>query len=581
MADLLVGIDIGNRCVKVAAFEQKARLHLVNVFYFPTPYDASQESHKQINTGALLKKITDSIPLKTLRAAKISVNLPDSAITALSVLLPVMSRKELVFAAINEAKQRMIPPSVAEHIFECLFLGERTVNKVNKSEVLVIRTENLQVQRRLDLFKPLDITPALITPACCVVPSILPKDIWTKEENIVLVDAGAASLNISIARQGKLEFVRNISYGFNDIIQDISRQLSVSEEKAAQAIMEQGVPDVPFDMKNKVAIAEEIMRQKYEESLGTGVTAEPVINSLELRWLWQPHLERIIQELRRSLVFYREQSEGRRVEQIYFLGGVSQVKNFVVALSTQIGGVCYLLEPFKDMDIVKEVPSGSELAHSSIYVNSASLALAITALKEKELNLINFLPLELRRKEAVAKRRMLLLISAMALVCIFSLLSFQLFLGNMHLRKKIKANDFQLKRLKHVGTKLKEMQEKEKGIENKSSQIEQKAKENINVGLLLKDLKRVVPEGVVLSNLELTKEKLIIKGFVFLDYEEAVSIIEDFRGALAGLAYYQDVKVEPLELKEISPQFSASGEVVVLTQPERRKFAISAQIVIK
>ena len=35
---------------------------------------------------------------------------------------------------------------------------------------------------------------------------------------------------------------------------------------------------------------------------------------------WQAHIERIINELRRSFIYYKEQSGGRSIEGIYFPG---------------------------------------------------------------------------------------------------------------------------------------------------------------------------------------------------------------------------------------------------------------------
>ncbi len=578
MAGILVGIDIGTRYVKVAVFEQKAKPLLTNAFCFPVPFDASSDSHKQVNTGALLKKITDSIPLKTLRSAKVSVNLPHPAITALSVLLPVMSKKELSFAAINEAKQKMIPPSVAEHIFECLLLGEKAVNKVAKSEVLVIRTENMYVQKILELFKTVDITPALIAPACTVTPSAIPKETWAKDENVVFVDVGASSLDISICRQQKLEFVRNIVYGFNDIVVDIARQLGANEEKTEQAIREQGVPEVPFDMKNKVAIAEEIMRQKYEESLNAVSAAESGVNALELRMLWQPHLERIVQEIRRSLIFYREQSEGRRIEQVYFLGGVSQIKNFITALSAQIGGHCQVLLPFKEIETSKEVQFKDELIETPIFTNAATLALGILRLKDADQAAVNFLPIELRRKEIVKRRRLLVVLAGLALIGVFGAASLQLFLSNMLINKKIKGVEFESRRLKRVGAKLKELQDKDNSIEQRSSQIEQKAKEKHDPSKLIADLKKFVPAEVVFSNLALSQNKMTLKAFVFADYEQANDIIEDFKHTVESLPYLKNVTLLPLKLEEISPQLSSEEGEVVLTQAKIRTFTLTAEI---
>jgi Tfp pilus assembly PilM family ATPase len=133
--------------------------------------------------------------------------------------------------------------------------------------VLVIRTEKFYVQRIMDIFESVEEDPVLISPASTILPNIVPKQAWSKDRAVVIVDIGAAYLKISICSDAHMVFMRNIVFGLEDIIQDFSRQLSINAAGVEEILKTHGIPDVPFDPKDKVAIAEEIMRQKYEAGL--------------------------------------------------------------------------------------------------------------------------------------------------------------------------------------------------------------------------------------------------------------------------------------------------------------------------
>src|SRR3989338_5552622 len=347
MADIL-GIDIGSRFVKVIEIRQKPRLQLVNAILFETPYASFEQiepAQRQIDTKSFWAEITAGISTPMINRCIIGVDMPAVSISTTTVLLPKMGKGELAQAAVAEAKRKLIPASGSQHIFEYSILEEKLFAKIPKIEALVIRSEKACVGNTLALFKDINTIPSFITPAYSTLPNLIPKEIWSHNEDVLFVDIGASSLNISICKEGRLIVTRDITYGLNDIVQDFSRKLNLSENEAENAIREYGIPQTTFDITNKVLIAEEIMRQKYE--VVNAATEEKVkANLLEMGMLWQAHIDRIVNELRRSFIYYKEQSGGRRIGYIYFLGGGSQIKNLVNILSASIGGQCKIMLPF-------------------------------------------------------------------------------------------------------------------------------------------------------------------------------------------------------------------------------------------
>jgi len=585
MAQQLIGIDIGASYTKVAALEQKTKMFLNNSFVFATPFGIRREGQQEIEAKSFLNEINKSISPKELQAAKIGINIHHSYLAVISVFLPLMNKRELLFAAVNEAKQRMIPASGPEHIFECILLGERTLAKTVKMEVLVIRLEKAQINKLLNIFKDVNIVPALITPSFCALPNIISWEAWKKDESVVFADIGATSINISIYRNGVPVFMRNVSFGLQEIIQDLSRQLSLTEDRIEKVIREQGVPEVSFDLKDKVAIAEEVMRQKYTGSQKEMEAEAEQINTLELKMLWQPHIERIIQELRRSFIFYKEQSEGRRIEKIYFFGGGGQIKNLIPLLTAQIGGECKVILPFSGMQILKEMQIQDEVYSTPIFVGAASLALSMSGLKSAKQAVINFLPKELVENKVAALRKLIFLIIAICLISVFALISIQSFLRNLMMKGDIKEVELKLDKIKDVAGKLKDLEQKRTFINQRITAAEEISRKGRNFIVSLQGLISIIPREILLNELSFSASSMTIKAQVFADYEEANKILEDLRRRLGALGYLSNIKISPLKLEKMPPQ-ADKGVVdgkqgARLTEAQVREFTLTADLVNK
>ena len=583
MANLLIGVDIGSKYTKVAVLEQGVKIRLVDGFLFNTPLKAAKDGDKQVDPEVFLKELISFLPSAKLRSAKIAVNLPPMSITALSVFLPLMSRKELSYAAVNEAKQKMIPVTGPNHIFDCLFLGETTVNKIPRAEVIVIRTEKVYVQRIIDIFKSLEVYPVLISPVTTILPNIVPKESWKKNEAVIIVDIGASYLKISICSDGNMVFMRNIVFGLEDVIQDFARQLNLKVGEVEAVIKEHGIPEVSFDLKDKVAIAEEIMRQKYEISLNSEDASKSKVNLLELRWLWQPHVERIAQELRRSFIFYNERSEGRKIGQIFFIGGGSNIKNLHAVLSPLVGGECKVMLPFAQTH--QELSSAnkfrSEIVSSAIFASAASLVFGIPIKKESKDAQINYLPEELKQKEAVAARRVIMLGIGICFISFFSLGIVQLFFRNQMIKGSIRTFDQKLSRVKRVSDDLKGLDKSQGKIKQRSQQIDDLIRARPDFISPLENLAKAIPEEILLSKCVFTQNKIEVEGSVFADYEEANVLIDLFKKGIAKNKNFSKVVVPSMELEVISPELnsgSGAAKQLRLTQPKERKFKLSADV---
>mgnify|MGYP001605656303 FL=1 len=582
----IIGIDIGSSLVKLVEIEAKPKLRLINTVLFPTPKDIK----------SIWDEINKHLSLKKLGASIVGVSLPNSAVSVISLLLPRMNKSDLVQAAITEAKRRIIPLSNPNHIFEYSLSARTVVSGIPKTGVLVIRTDKDYIRNLLNLLREAGITPAFITPGSCSVPNIIPKNLLAKDEDALFVDIGAASLSMHICKEGRLAVTRDITYGINDIIQDLSQQLNLSRQIIENAVREHGVPQASLDIKDKVAAAEEVMRQKYAAG---NSSLEAGVNLLELRILWQTHIDRIVQELRRSFIYYKEQSGGRKIEYIYFLGGGSRIKNLVDTVSGSIGGRCGI------------IPSPFAGASSEpVFANALSLALSIASAEYKH-TLINFLPPELKKEKTAGLRRFGLFAASAGLMAVFAIASLNMFISSRLLGTSFKETEFELNRLKNTADRLKMLERQESGVKNLAAQIETILKSKQDFSLILKELNRLTPESVLFARVSISKggqggdsvseTKMMpgygqglsgqqkvsspaggytaeIKAQVFADYENALKIIGEFKKNLASSRYFSGLESAPLELERISSGEDNPGGESRLTREKIRDFTVTFEV---
>ena len=605
----LVGIDVGSYITKVVLIERRrTKKALVKFFSFKTPYTSNFSlDHKEF-----INQLTSFLPPRKWERVYVGINTCFSPITVLTLDLPKMRKRELNIAVINEARRKVIPPPELDTIFEYAILEEEIVERKARYKILVIRTERNfidEIMRIFDIFP--EASPVFISPLCFTFSNLFLAHLPFINKDIASIDIGFTSMDISIFQKGKLSFYRNIKFGLKDIISHFSESLGLKFEETEALIKKEGIPQIDIDLSDRVKIAEEIMRQKYEISQKV---SEERVNILELRMLWQTEIERIVQEIRRTFVYYKQQ-EKRNVEGLIFLGGASQIKGLVSFLDTQIGGEILPLDLLikenieVDSEFEKEIPT---------FASSVSIALSIPLAKKEEAT-INFLPVSLKKREYRLIRQIEAIVIG-AILLVFSFLGWmKLSVENIALKNKLEKIEKKLKGTPLLLTTLENFKEKESLIKRRSKVIEYLLKERRDFAHFLEILPGLVPKEIFLLSLKIEKvesqtlnsqeisqldnnlqqnpqdtsqdfpssesiyEKqkskyiLKIEGATFSDYETLIKITREFKKRMEESGYFEHIHLKLPFLEKISPVIEK--EKIVLTEIKFRKFSLEAEII--
>lgn len=612
-----IGIDIGTYLVKFVQIEYKAKPYLIRSFLFPTPYTQS----KKIDTQEFYNQIVSYIPIKTFVNSYIGINVPSSLVSVTVITLPKMSRKELEVAAIAEAKRKMLPAPGPNSKFEYSILGEVIIGKIPRYEVLIIKTDKECIEETLQLFDKFSLThPPFISPNCYTILNIFPQNSPIYQKDTAFIDIGYSSIDITVAKGSNLRFFRNIKFGLREIITHLSSTLNISSQNTERIIKEKGILETNIDLSDRVKVAEEIMRQKYEASLEE--VSQDKVNPLEFRLLWQTEVERIISEIRRTLVYYKELSEGSRVENIFFLGGGAVIKGLVPLLSKEIGGNCQVLEPFGETMIsLDEVRYQQIKEETPLFASSASIALS-TVLARKRKKVINFLPQELKRREIIIHRQIGFIVFSIFILCFTILGALNVLINNRILKYSIKDKDTVIARMGDILETLDKLKQERENIASKSGKVKELLQQRLVPTQILEDVVKRMPPEVFIVELFISKggieeeegmmdgesEEIIeerseemtdeeggettgaqgfisqedryrikIKAACLADYEESVKLAKIFKEKLERSPYLGNVELTPPKLEKITPVIG--GLEVTLTQLKKREFSLEAELV--
>jgi Tfp pilus assembly PilM family ATPase/Tfp pilus assembly protein PilN len=575
---LSVGIDISSKSTRVAVLERKIKFEAL-FMTFPTPVKLVSPKSQEtcVDHEAVIKRIQEKVPALKLKKARIAMRLPPEHVHSMLVHLPVTSKND-ANAPITMARPEIIPATEADHVFQSLYIGDTVIRNNPKSGFLVVRTRRTVVNKLVEVCRPLGLIPSVILPPGFASLGFVPEDQWKKQEDIAVVDIGLSTLHIVIGQNGVPAFTRGVQYGLQDIYDDLALKLDVKPDKLADVIRQHGVPKVDFDLSNKVALSEEIMRQKYEAMQASDKKDDFTVNLLELRMHWQPHLERIVQEVRRSLIYYKEQSGGRKVWRIYFSGEGAELLNMLSAIEGQLGGETRIFDAAAcDKSFMSAFTAPQGLPGIG-YFDVLALAFSLNGARRFRKVHLNFLPVEVRKREAVKMLDTAGFYTLITLSLIVVALVFLLIARNRNVGSVLVKTEHELKGVSEKKGALSRYAESEAQVNRRKEMMQaQTSKRNDYVRFLAK-IGDAVPRDVVLKNVEFIDGKVKIQGTIKKDYEAASRILAAFRQNLEKLGFLDQLSVPPLPLERI--EYSSGAEIPEdeITQEVPREFTIAAEL---
>jgi type IV pilus assembly protein PilM len=138
-------------------------------------------------------------------------------------------------------------------------------------------------------------------------------------ETVAVVDVGATMTTLSVLHQGKTIYTREQLFGGKQLTEEIMRRYGLSEEEAARAKMDGGLPD---DYDSEVL---------------------------------DPFRDSVVQQISRSLQFFYSSSQYNDVDYIILAGGTSSIIGLDNLTQEKLGISAIVANPFVNMTLSQKV----------------------------------------------------------------------------------------------------------------------------------------------------------------------------------------------------------------------------------
>lgn len=345
--------------------------------------EAQRDKDLQQNVKAFLKEAP-------LSSKKIHLGFSSDILCIRKVVVPVMPREEL-----SQALRWAIRSQLPFNADEAIFAFEVLEVKDKKEEVLVVAVHEGRLSKWVIALQEAGWrVMSVVAGALSVLSWMKAEGRIQKEDSFAWVDVGGSHTSLFILRQGKVRFLRDLEIGGETITQSLTQAIATGEGELKLTPEEA-----------------ELLKRSHGFPL-QGPLQGDKLNANQIISLMRPILERLANEIRRSLEYYRE-GMGEGIQKIFLSGGSAQLKNLTAFLSEKIAYPIEILS-----DVAGFHWDASRINEKDLQARCPVIACALGVAFEQGREL-NLLPSRFRERKSKAVERFALRISMIALGAFF------------------------------------------------------------------------------------------------------------------------------------------------------------------
>jgi len=309
-----IALDIGTRTVKMAEIRETAtgpELSSWGIREIPTA-GAERESE-------IIQVVRDLWQGKKLRTRRARVVISDPKVYLRHISIPVVPEEDLV-KAVKWQAEKYVPFSIDSAIVDFQILKSHVRDGQRQMEILIVAAENALIEKYVHFFKEARLMPTTIDVAPFAVSRALIYNYpFDNDEIVPLVDIGEQVTSIVVIKNDQLQMVRSIGFGTNFLLDQFSKEMVISQQKAEDLIRDialtNNTQDVKADMKRLTA--------------------------------WEAFRAEMVSQLNRSLAYCEQEFVDEKIHRIYLCGGGARINAIDDCLARDLGLRVEIANPLK------------------------------------------------------------------------------------------------------------------------------------------------------------------------------------------------------------------------------------------
>ncbi len=312
----LAGLDIGSRSIKAAeVVKSRGGYSLKNFGMIDLPLGI-------IEDGAIKEpeKVTEAIrelfKINRFNIKNVAISIGGYSVIVKKINIQSMP-EELLQETIHLEAEQYIPFDINEVNLDFQILGENE-NNPNQMGVLLVAAKKDMIDEYVNIIEMAGLNPSLVDVDAFALQNVFELNYDAAKENVALVDIGAGKASLNILKGGVSEFIRDISFGCDQINEEIIAQFGYSFEESEELKRNQGADE-----------------QKADQ-------IQEIVNTIAADWC---------SEIRRALDFFYSSYPDDQINRILLSGGGARIKVLQQLLATETSSEIATLNPLNNLKI--------------------------------------------------------------------------------------------------------------------------------------------------------------------------------------------------------------------------------------
>jgi type IV pilus assembly protein PilM len=334
-----VGVDIGSKTIKIVELSHdggKFSLKASGIVGHKSVTPEQIKDDKEF--GVLAESIKKLHKEAKVSSKNVSIALPETQVYTRTIRFPLLTDSEISSAVKWEAEQ-YIPIPVEEAIIQHQII-ERSEGSPAQVVVLLVAAPKKLVEKYAKAIEMAGLSLTSVeTELIALVRALAPVD-----QTVLLVDLGARSTNIAIAKNAQLVFSRSIPTAGEAFTRAVAQILGVQEAQAEEYKRTYGLSKTQLEGKIKVAI-------------------EPVFRM-------------VADEMKKAVHFYQSEEKGDTPTSAILAGGTAGMPEVASTLTQLLGIEVIVGNPFSKVEVAPEAVK-SLAGYAPFYSTSVGLAMKV------------------------------------------------------------------------------------------------------------------------------------------------------------------------------------------------------------
>jgi type IV pilus assembly protein PilM len=334
----MFGLDIGSRTIKMVELHKDSKGFRLSasgiVGYKGNPPEHLRDDKEFAALSDIIRKLKKEAKISS---KEVAIALPESLVYTRTIKFPLLTDAEIASAVKWEADQ-YIPIPVEEAIIQHQIIERKENATPPQVVVLLIAAPKEIIEKYAKLVDMSGLSLVVVeTELLSLVRSLAPED-----QTVMIVDFGAKSTDIAIARSGLLAFSRSIPTAGDAFSRAITQGLGIADTQA----------------------------EEYKRTYGLSST------QLEgkIRGALDPVFRMVADEMRKAIHYYQSEEKGDSPTSVILSGGSSNMPEAASTLTKYLGMEVLVGNPFSKITVDPEAIKALS-GYSPFYSVSVGLAM--------------------------------------------------------------------------------------------------------------------------------------------------------------------------------------------------------------